>query len=663
MRFKCNWFLTLLAATIVCCTPVQAYVTKDYASQRALFQQVEADLKKGKILSYRNHKQALSSYPLFPYLKYELYRKMLDQLKHSELSAYIKAYPDSPLPNKLRNEWLRYKADKHQWNDYLLAYDPHLKNDVEMQCHYIHANLEAGNDQIYELVPQLWLQSKTQPKSCDKVFAAWKKAGHLSRNLLWQRIKMGLEDNNAILARNLSKELSENDQKIVELWIRTNTDPHIITKSHYFTAKHSAISEIVIHGLKKIAKTNPQEAVKLWEQLQERHSFNEHHWGSIVKEVGLALSRKLDPHAEKWLNTLPAKLKTKDVADARLKVAVHHSAWQTILHIYSELPKEEIKTDKWQYWYARATEMAGDRDTSQSSLIKLSQIRNYYGFLACARVLKPYAMNHEASIIDPQVMSEVKMKPAVARAHELKQIGRIHPGKTEWLKALEGLDDKHRLAAAQLASDWNMPNWSIVALANTSSKNDLTLRFPRSYSDHIHHEAARNRIDPALLFAITRQESAFIPTAKSPVGAMGLMQIMPETGKMLARLNKEALVTPLDLLKPERNIRLGTKYVRMMLDKYQQNPALAAASYNAGPHRVARWLPEYDMPADSWIETIPYKETREYVQNVMTYSVIYKQLLGKTPRLNNYMPFINGKKRDAKKIAKKKDENEQSQTS
>jgi soluble lytic murein transglycosylase len=126
------------------------------------------------------------------------------------------------------------------------------------------------------------------------------------------------------------------------------------------------------------------------------------------------------------------------------------------------------------------------------------------------------------------------------------------------------------------------------------------------------------------------------------------MQIMPKTGKVIAKANKESFKHQSELLQPAKNIRFGSKYVRMMLDRHQQNPALAAASYNAGPHRVAAWLPDYDMPADCWIETIPFRETREYVQNVLTYTVIYQQLLGKTPRMNKYMPIINGKRRGGK---------------
>jgi len=645
MQYKIKFRLAILS--LICfSTSASAYVSKSYTAQRSLFIQVEADLKKGKLQSFQKHKQSLMHYPLYPYLKYELLRTIIGQVKHSELSAFITTYQDSPLAAKLRNEWLKNKAQNKNWHEFLKAYEHSDKNEVEMQCHYIRANLEARNNKdVYKYVPQLWMQSKEQPKACDYVFTAWKNDGKLSKNLLWQRIKLSISDNNKKLARHLAKDLSDQDKKIVELWLRTHDDPQLIAKPHYFNFNHPALSEIIIYGMKKIARTNPEMAVKLWKILESKHNFNETHWGTIVKEIGLSLARKLDSNATKWLDSVPAGMLNREVYDARLKLAVHHNAWQTITKIYTELPEEDARSNKWQYWHARALEMVGNREASQTKLTGLARERDYYGFLASARILKPPAFNHQPNNLPDDVIDSVLRIPGVIRAYELMQVDKVHVGRTEWSKALEDMNDQQRLAAAQIAARWEVPNWAIVALANASNKNDLLLRFPKTYSDLIHKEARYNDLDPELLFAITRQESAFIPTAKSPVGALGLMQIMPKTGKMLARMNKETLHNHHELLKPEKNIRLGSKYVRMMLDKHQQNPALAAASYNAGPHRVANWLPEYDMPTDSWIETIPYKETREYVQNVLTYAVIYQQLLGKTPRLNKYMPIINGSKR------------------
>lgn len=649
MQYKYKLIITFLLFSLGHLN-AYAYVNKEFTAQRSLFLQVEADLKKGKLLSYRTHKQDLVNYPLFPYLKYELMKAVINTVKHSEVSAFIKTYNDSPLANKLRVEWLRAKASKHMWEDYLKAYDVHAVNDVELQCHYINAVLKTSGDKsVYNYVPEIWLSGKAQPKSCDPVFQAWQKDGRLTRSLIWQRIKLAIASNEPKLARHLAKGLPDSDAKMVELWIRTHNDPRIISKPHYFSNQHSVTSEIIIYAIIKIAKSDPQTAVRLWKELEKKHVFNENHWGAVIKEIGLALARKLDPHAEKWLDTVPAPLVTKEVHDARLKLAVSRNNWSKIAKAYIDLPEEESQSEKWQYWYARALEMLGDRNASQSILNNLAQHRHYYGFLASSRILKPFAFNHENSNIPAEMLNKILLKPAVIRAHELKQIGRAHTGKTEWNKALEEMDDKQRLAAAHLATEWEMPNWAITALSKASNKNDLILRFPKNYSDYIHREAKVNDLDPEVLFAITRQESAFIPTAKSPAGALGLMQIMPQTGKELAKIHREPLRHHSELLKPEKNIRLGSKYIRMLLDQYQQNHALAAASYNAGPHRVAKWMPEYDMPVDCWIETIPFKETREYVQNVLTYTVIYQQLLGKTPRLGKYMPIISGSKRSKAK--------------
>lgn len=653
MQYKYNLIITLLCLYLGLALGsfnVQAYASREFTAQRGLFLQVESDIKKGKIQSYSKHKQALLNYPLYPYLKFELLKKAIKSVKHAEISAFVKTYYDSPLANKLRNEWLKEKAKNKLWHDYLLAYDPTADNEVDLQCHYINATLNTAKDKLihealYNQVTQIWLTGGPLPKACDPVLQSWQHAGKMTRHLLWQRIKLSIVAGENRLARHLAKMLPNHEDKIVELWIRTSNDPSLIAKPHYYTARHSAISEMIIMAIIKIAKSKPQDAVKLWQTLDKNHHFNEHHWGLVVKEVGLSLARKLDPNAEKWLIVVPAEFTGKDVYDARLKVAINNNDWGNIAKIYLTLPDEESNTEKWQYWYARSLEMLGDRTASQDILFTLSQGRSYYRFLASARILKPFNFNIEQTQMPQESLNNILLKPAIIRAHELKQIGRVHVGRTEWSKALESMDDTQRLAAAHLANDWEVPNWAIVALSKAANKNDLILRFPKNFADYIHREAKNHDLDPEVIFAITRQESAFIPTARSPVGALGLMQLMPKTGKELAKLSHEPIKHYSDLLKPEKNIRLGSKYIRMILDQHQQNHVLAAAAYNAGPHRVIKWLPEYDMPADSWIETIPFKETREYVQNVLTYTVIYQQILGKTPKMHKFMPIINGSKR------------------
>ena len=152
------------------------------------------------------------------------------------------------------------------------------------------------------------------------------------------------------------------------------------------------------------------------------------------------------------------------------------------------------------------------------------------------------------------------------------------------------------------------------------------MRFPICYSDGVHENSAKQELNPAIVFGLIRRESAFNEKARSPTGARGLMQIMPQTGKQIARAFKERWRGNNSLYNPVTNIKYGSYYYQKLLKKFDGNYALALAAYNAGPERVKRWMPKAEsVPADIWIETIPYHETRDYVTTVLTYALIYQQ--------------------------------------
>ena len=132
----------------------------------------------------------------------------------------------------------------------------------------------------------------------------------------------------------------------------------------------------------------------------------------------------------------------------------------------------------------------------------------------------------------------------------------------------------------------------------------------------------------SLLYAVSRQEGALYPRAESPVGAPGLMQLMPGTAKETASKLGVPYRNPEQLFDPTLNVRLGSAYLKRLLDVYDGNRILATAAYNAGPGRVKRWREQSrNRPMDVWVESIPYKETRNYVQNVLSFDLIYQHKL------------------------------------
>ncbi|MFN3901350.1 MAG: lytic transglycosylase domain-containing protein, partial [Alishewanella aestuarii] len=150
--------------------------------------------------------------------------------------------------------------------------------------------------------------------------------------------------------------------------------------------------------------------------------------------------------------------------------------------------------------------------------------------------------------------------------------------------------------------------------------DDVELRFPLAFKEEIQRFAKSAQVDSGWAMAIARRESSFMPDANSPVGARGLMQIMPDTANYIAK--KKVQVS--QLYNPVTNIDFGTDYLNYLMRRNDGNLIMATAAYNAGYSRVRQWIPrDRAVPVDVWVETIPFRETREYVKAVMAYYQIY----------------------------------------
>ncbi|MFQ5760491.1 MAG: lytic transglycosylase domain-containing protein, partial [Acidiferrobacterales bacterium] len=192
------------------------------------------------------------------------------------------------------------------------------------------------------------------------------------------------------------------------------------------------------------------------------------------------------------------------------------------------------------------------------------------------------------------------------------------------------------------ARQWGWHDRVVYTLSKSGHRHDLDLRFPLLYRPMVETNAEANNLDPSWIFGVMRQESAFVPDARSSAGALGLMQLMPRVGRATARKLKLRIRSNDVILKVENNLRLGAAFLKNMLRRYKGHQMLATAAYNAGPTRVRGWLPQSAaIDADAWVETIPFEETRDYVKNVMAYTAVYDHRLGRRPvRLCQRMPSV-----------------------
>jgi len=635
-------FKRLFILGLMILLPITAVSSQTIDTLREQFLSAETALARHQFDQYERLKKPLVRYPLFPYLLHAEYKQRLPKVSHQELAHFLDRYADSPLAEELRIHWLQAKAKQEDWGAFLKAYQP--TEDVSMQCYHVWASLQMNPNQksILNEVTPLWMSGKQTPKSCEAVFQVFEKSDLMSRPMIWQRTKRLIQEGNESLARKMTKHLRPSEVALVELWLMIRHNPYLVTHSKYFKREHAANLEMIVDGVSLIAKTKPETAIKVWQQIARKYPFEERHWGLVVRAIGLAFALERNPEAEKWLGKVPSVHANKSVHELRIRLALGREDWPLVLKWVQLLPTELAGLEEWQYWQGRALEMSNQQEAGKIILNKLSKSRTYYGFLSSQQLAKPYTLLNQKIPVEKQSVKTMAHQLAVTRARELYLLGRTEKARAEWLFITKKMDDKEKHIAAHLAMDWELPNWAILALSKAHNKDGLSLRFPVVYGKHVLQEASKNQIDPALILAIARQESAFVPHAKSSAGALGLMQLIPSTAEMVAR-KKQIPFYQGALLKPHTNIQLGSGYLKMMLDKHQNNAVLAAAAYNAGPGRLQKWLPTFDMAADAWVETIPYKETREYVKNVMTYTAIYQEILGKRPHLGAHMPYIAGK--------------------
>ena len=197
--------------------------------------------------------------------------------------------------------------------------------------------------------------------------------------------------------------------------------------------------------------------------------------------------------------------------------------------------------------------------------------------------------------------------------------------------------EQHRLRRALSDQDRRMLADAAAAIGDAG----LAIRFdpsragahPRPYEAAVVAAAGRHGMDPNLLFAVMRVESVYNPRIVSYAGAIGLLQIMPRTGRLIAHNMGNDLFTVDDLLDPATNIEMAAWYLSSLIERFQGRLPLAIAAYNGGPHNVRRWIADHGsaMPIDALCEEIPFEQTHRYVRRVLSHYAAYRQEAGLAP--------------------------------
>jgi soluble lytic murein transglycosylase len=632
----------LIAAEPLGITP-QAVTIATTTSERNTFLAAEKALKSGQLTRYRQLKTQLNDYPLLPYLEYEYLRKRLQQLPSSQIEAFLQQYKNTPLEQRLHSAWLSSLAKQGRWEQYLHAYQP--GGNTREQCLKRWALYNTGHqEQAFEGIEKLWLVDHSQPRSCDQIFKAWQTAGHIDADLAWQRFYLAMQARKTQLAHYLINLMPADQQHWANLWLRIHRQPHLVTNEQLFAHYHPMRNQILMHGIQRMAYRNLDQAVMNWDIIRHRYPFNETQRSGIERSLAMRHAFKGHPEALGWLASLSEPdLNDPLVGDWRIRTALDQQNWDAVLNGIHLLDEQEQNSLRWSYWRARSLEALDQQSQAYDQYWALAQSRSYYGFLAADRLGVTYRFDNQPVLINADEIEHLEQLPGLERARELFALNRILDARREWLYTTRSLPESLLQQAATIAHQWGWHDRAILTMARTHYRDDLALRFPLAYRDQVSQEASKQHIDPALAFALIRQESAFTADVRSHAGATGLMQLMPRTARQAARKIGMKFSNRIALTDAGTNIKLGMSHLRQVMNRYQNNPVLATAAYNAGEHRVKQWLPkEGIVPADIWTETMPFTETRNYVQNILLFATIYQQRLGQPmTTLEQRMPPIS----------------------
>lgn len=606
----------------------QPQVSPDRFEQRQRYLDALHLIKTSQFSRLAKLKPALRTYPLYAYLEYTEMAYRISRQSAQDIQTFADQYRDTPLVEPLIQHWLLNLAKRGEWKMFTEHYDK-IRPTKTLACHYGYALYKVGRtSEAMAQAETLWLVGYSQPDECDSIFSVWRSNGGMSQEFAWQRFSMSLQNNEKTLSNYLLRFIDKPDKSFASNYKLVHGKPSTIKRFSAFKQPGVRNQEIILHGVKRLARSKPEEALDTLRRYETMHDFDAEQLEDAYAYIGTQLARRHDDLA--LVESLPVNLHNHpSLVEARLRQSLKLGDWSSVIVLIGLLPDEKRDSARWQYWKARVLAQSldeADRTIATQIFELLSQERSFYGFVSADLLQKDYNYQDEPSRITHEQILSLEGSPGIERALELFALGERSRARREWYFTTADFTAPERDIAARVALRWGWYKAAIQSMIDARAWSRLDFRFPVAYRDTFLTHARRTNIPVQWSLAIARQESAFMPDAKSSSGALGLMQLMPATAKMVARKLGVSYANNTSLTEPNLNIQLGSNYLREMLQRFDNNRILASAAYNAGPGRVDRWA-DPTIPFDVWIEIIPFTETRNYVQNVLMFSSIYSRAM------------------------------------
>ena len=578
-------------------------------------------------LSIKSYADSGKAY-LDRFMKYTAWSKSLPLIPSEEFLTFIKQ--DTPLSKKLLSNWLYQLARNKDWVNYSKYYKP--STDLNLQCYAGYSiYLQGNHNEAINSTKNVWLTGDSTPKACDELFSLALKNHEVADSLITERLSLVLEKSNISLASYLLKQYRP--ARIDEIKLLATIDKH--PKSINYIQPSELHSLFYLYGLNKLVTLDMTEAMKIWDNHKTKRILKEPQQQAFLAHIAFYKAIRDHLDSPNWFAKVKPEFYNETLISWQIRYSLKYRQWDKVEQLINKSPEKDSPC--WQYWLARAKEGQGQKAEAIELYKTIALNRNYYGFLASRRLNIKFNFQNEPATENISLLAPYK--PFTDQIKKLYIAKQTETASRMLNDFVSELPKKDKSALAYWLQHYLMWNEKSLFLSNNGElNNQLSLRFPLTYQNSIKNYAKNYQIKPELIYAIIRQESSFRGDAISSAGAIGLMQIMPNTAKDISKSEKIAYKIKPQLLLSDKNINIGVAYLKQLAKRFDNHPILMAAAYNAGPKQVNNWLktnPPNEM--DIWIETLPWLETRNYLKNIIAFYAVYQYRLRERPDLSPFM--------------------------
>ncbi len=582
----------------------------------------------------------LRGHVLEPWAAYWELSARLDEARPEEIREFLQRYAGSYQEDRLRNDWLLLLGKRRDWVNFRAEYPLYRMNDdASVRCYALLAEAEATDADVAQQVQELWLAQREAEEGCTAAVAQQLQAEKIRPQVVWQRVRLGFEYDKPQIARQAVALLKPEWVQIVN---SIYSQP-----ARYLDGRITAIlphsKELVTLALIRLADGKVDAAARELDKLRWKIQLTQEEiswiWGVIGKRAARLLS---DEALAYYANGNPTYMHSEHLT-WRVRAALRAQDWVQVQEALAALSENQLRDPTWIYWRARAllALQAPDAELRARTLYQsIASPRGFYEQLALEELGEKIVAPAPPEPLTDEELAAARDNASLQRALYAIKIGLRSDGVREWnystnLHQRGGMGDRELLAAAALACEQQIWDRCINTSDRTRGQIDIEQRYPMPHKQAVLQRAGQVGLDPAYVYGLIRQESRFIMDAQSAVGAAGLMQVMPATARWTARKIGLHGFKPKHINDRDTNIAIGTSYLKLVLEAFDNSMPLAAAAYNAGPTRVRSWLeqtPERGIEAAIWAENVPFPETRDYVKKVLANATNYAALITGEPQ-------------------------------